>query len=291
MFEAELAGKLPELAAYEDYLISCVFGALKYLDPTAGLLPVLAASTNLRGGLSLANYLKENHVGPADVDEAQVIFWLRSTVYGEPDLVVILRTDTQSFIVPIEVKFFSGKHGEEDDDQLLRYYLALSTARGRATFGDDAIREFSGEFLALIYLTQFEAAHEMDATLAQLKSRGLDEAHEKIFHLKWQQIHAVVQESLAIEGDPFRSKVLLDIKELTEHKGLTRFTGFSRLPPGLSPEGLREFPVLFASEKLGERGFSDFPALPSSLSQEILSTRPVFLRGQDQQGKASPVSQ
>jgi len=78
LFEADKAGKLPELADYEDYLTSCVFGALKYLPPGAGLLPVLCTATNQRLGTSLECYLERRGIRPADLDKAEFVFWPRS---------------------------------------------------------------------------------------------------------------------------------------------------------------------------------------------------------------------
>ncbi len=246
MFEADLGGKLPELTRYEDYLTSCVFGALKVLPPAAGLLPLLRASTNQRLGISLGEYLGCEGIELADCSGVQYLFWPRSAEYGEPDLVVVLQVQTRSFLLPIEVKFFSGKHGEGEDDQLMRYYLGLSTLEGRRTFGDEAIRRFSGEFLALIYLTQFPAGREIEATLARLALRGLGEAEERIFHLRWQRVYEVIRRLSSVAQDPFRRKVLVDIRKLLEHRGLVPFRGFSRPDPGLTMAALRRRPVFLS---------------------------------------------
>ena len=249
MFEADLRGELPELTRYEDYLTSCVFGALKYLPPQSGLLPLLRASTNQRLGISLADYLEREDIDLTDCRGAQYLFWPRSAEYGEPDLVVILGTQAGCFLLPIEVKFFSGKHGVQEDDQLARYYLGLSTPDGRHTFGDEAIRRFSGEFLALIYLTQLAAGQEIEATLDQLASRGVREAEERIFHLRWQRVHKVVRGLWRSERDRFTRKVLLDIRKLLEHKGLAPFRGFSRPRSSLSAKALGRHPVFLDVEE------------------------------------------
>ncbi len=288
MFEAELAGKLPDLASYEDYLTSCVFGALKYLPPGAGLLPLLYASTNHRSGISFGCYLERKNIRLGEVNEAQLLFWPRSSVYGEPDLVVILRGESESYIVPIEVKYFSGKHGEGEEDQLARYYSALATAEGRGTFSCEPIRQFSGELLALIYITQFAAEHEIEETSRELSLRGMGESRERIFHLRWQKVHEVVEELRFSECDPFRQKVLSDIRQLMRHKGLTPFKGFERLPRELSTEALLQFPVFFESEDIRRKRLLHFPALPDSLSREALSRRPVYSRVHDQQDSSFP---
>lgn len=285
MFEADIAGKLPELADREDYLTSCVFGALKYLPPNKGLLPVLAAAKNHRLGISLGEYCQREDMQLTAISEAQLIFWPRCSEPrpSEPDLVVILRGGPRSFILPIEVKYFAGKHGEQEDDQLMRYYCALETRRGRESCSSDAIRQFSGELLALIYVTQLGAAHEIEATLGQMESRGMTEAEQRIFHLKWQDVYGVVQQQSRIERDALRRSVLLDIARLLKHKHLTPFTGFSGLPPELSAEALRQYPVFFESDEHCAGRFSGFPPLPSPLSRQVLSKRPAFLRPRHQQ--------
>lgn len=276
-----MAGKLPELAAYEDYLTSCVFGTLKVLPPESGLLPVLLASTHHTVDISLGDWLERTGIVLTHLEAAQFLFWPRSSRYGEPDLVVILRGESESFIIPLEIKFFSAKHGDEEDDQLMRYYEALATAEGRETFNCEAIQEFSGKLLALIYVTQFAAEHEIEETLKQLEDKGMGEARDKVFHLKWQEVHSVVEELWEAEQDPYRRKLLLDIKRLLAHKGLTPFTGFSQPGPELLASDLLRFPVFLECKEADRRGFSHFPALPESLAPEVLRGRPVFLQMHD----------
>ena len=139
MFEAELANKLPELKFREDYLTSCIFGALKYLNPEKGLFPILSYSYNYNSKKTLGEYLKDIGITFEDFDEVQLHFWPKSPAYGEPDIVMILEGKAGSFLVPIEVKYFSEKHGEGEDDQLMRYYMALSTHEGRKTFDNEAV--------------------------------------------------------------------------------------------------------------------------------------------------------
>lgn len=276
MFEADIAGKLPEFADYEDYLTSCVFGALKYLPPNKGLLPVLAAAKNHRLDISLGHYCERESIQLKAVTEAQFIFWPTSSKYGKPDLVAILRGAARSFVIPIEVKYFAGKHGEEEHDQLGRYYEALSTPSARTTFSDSLIRQFSGELLAVVYVTQFAATHEIEATLHQLESEGRTDAQKRVFHLKWQQVYRVIQDQSLREHDPLHRRVLVDIERLLAHRHLKPFAGFRGLEPELSADARRRFPVFFESEEYQAREFCGFPTLPSPLSPRVLSRRSVF---------------
>jgi len=70
----------------------------------------------------------------------------------------------------------------------------------------------------LIYVTRFEAERAIEETLRQLDYRGMGEASDRVFHLKWQQLHHVVEELCQAEGDPYRRTLLCDMKRLLEHK-------------------------------------------------------------------------
>ena len=277
MFEAELRNKLPELKAHEDYLTSCIFGALKYLPPNEALFPFLNRSFNYRLKTNLENYLKLQNMELTDFDKVQFHFWPRSPIYGEPDLVITIEGTSGSFLIPMEIKYFSGKHGEKEEDQLRRYYIALRTIKGRRTFNQEAIREFSGDLLAFIYLTQFEAEHEIEETLHVLDKEGIRDAQNKFFHLKWQELPRIMEPILLKEHEAYKKAIYSDIKELMTFKNLLPFTQFSELPVGLSPELLLQFPAFFESEDTKYKSFTHFSDLPKQLSPELLSHFPVFL--------------
>lgn len=269
MFEAEFAGKLPELRSREDYLTSCFFGALKYLPPNDGLFPLLNRSFNYRLGITLEKYLEIQGVELASFHEAQVHFWPRSSTYGEPDLVIIVQGTPGSFIIPVEVKYFSSKHGDKEEDQLTRYYKALGTVEGRKTFNIEAIREFTGDLLAFVYVTQFEAELEIEETLGVLESNGLSCAQDKFFHLRWQEMSKIIEAKLSKEHDAYRKAIYTDIRELMVFKNLLPFRQFSKLPSGLSAELLSQFPVfLYLQDPEGGPFFNGFPEIPKSLRLE-----------------------
>ena len=284
MFEVELAGKVPELRAREDYLTSCIFGALKYLPLNHGLFPFLNSSFNYRLKKDLQSYLKLQDIELTHFDKAQFHFWPRSSTYGEPDLVISLEGRLGSFLIPIEVKYFSRKHGEEEKDQLARYYIALGTVEGRKTFNNEAIRQFSGGLLAFIYLTQFEAELELEQTLDVLESKGIRDAQNKFFHLRWQQISEIIEPLSLKEHDANKKAIYTDIQELMTFKNLIPFARFSEVPVELSPELLLQLPVFFESEGTRRRYFTRFPDLPKQLSPGLLSHLPVFLHLQSTKG-------
>jgi hypothetical protein len=280
LFEAELGNKLPELREREDYLTSCIFGSLKYLPPDGGLFPILNASFNYQLGTSLSAYLEHRNMQLSNFDKVRFHFWPRSRAFGEPDLVITLEGNLGSFLIPIEVKYFSGKHGEKDEDQLVRYYLALETKEGRETFSQHEIVNFSGNLLAFIYLTQFEAENEIEESVNILKSKGKIRAPEQFFHLRWQDVSKVIEKLMLKEKDTYRKAIYGDLRRLMEFKSLLPFRGFSEPHLKLSPELLLRFPVFFESLERRAQRFKHFAHLPDQLSPDSLSEFPVFLHFQ-----------
>lgn len=276
LFEAELKHKLPELKAREDYLTSCIFGVLKYLPPNEALFPFLNSSFNYRLNVHLENYLELQNRELTSFDKVRFHFWPRSSIYGEPDLIITLQGPTGSFLISIEIKYFSQKHGEEEEDQLRRYYVALTTAEGRRTFNQEAVRGFSGELLAFIYVTQFEAESEIEETLRILKTEGVRDAETKFFHLRWQEISRVIDRVLLKEQDYYKKRIYSDIKDLIIFKNLLPFTRFSELPVGLSSELLLQISVFIEFEDTKYKGFTKFSDLPKQISPELLSHFPIY---------------
>ena len=84
MIQAELKGKLPELANIEDALTSDVFGLLDYLRFEEGLLPIMSIAKNLKG-LSFKEVLSNNGIDLEEYDRLELFFW-ESSKFGEPDL-------------------------------------------------------------------------------------------------------------------------------------------------------------------------------------------------------------
>ncbi len=246
------------------------------MPPDAVLFPFLKSSFNYWSNETFEDYLKRKNIDLFNL-KPEIHFWPRSSIYGEPDLVITLEGGSSSFLIPIEIKYFSVKHGEEEQDQLVRYYVALGTAEGRNTFSQSGIKSFSGELLALIYLTQFEAELEIEESLKALELKGIRDAQDKFFHLKWQELPKIIELLLSKEHDPYKKIIYTDIKKLMELKALLPFTRFSPLPVELSHDLLLEFPVFFQTEDKRGEYFRGFPPLPKQLSPESLSCHPVFL--------------
>jgi hypothetical protein len=268
LFEVELAHKLPELKAHEDYLTSCFFGALKYLPPKEALFPLLNRSFNYRLNTNLESYLRDQKTDLTQFNKVQFYFWPRSSEYGEPDLLIILEGLSGSFLIPIEVKYYSEKHGEEEKDQLMKYYIGFITVDGRKTFNNEAIKKSSGKLLAFIYLTKFEAQHEIEETIRLMESRGISDAKSRLFHLRWQDVSRVIESILSKELVPYKRCIYNDIMKLMALKNFLPFRGFSKLPKELSAGLLSQFPSLFESSYMEQNRFVKFPDLPHQLSAE-----------------------
>ena len=277
MFEAEIASKLPELKNREDYLTSCIFGAIKYLHPKDLLLPFISCSYNYYSGLTLKEYAYSLGIELLDPLNVRILFWPRSTIYGEPDIVLILQYKNGEYLIPIEIKFFSTKHGEAENDQLARYYHALATPEGRQSFSNKDINRFSGKILAFIYLTQFEGADEIQQSLKILESLGI-KAHQQLFHLRWQQLAKIVFKRSVDEERSYEGGIFNDLKSLLIFKNLIPFSTFSNLPGELIRDSLLRIPVFFQSSVIdAEQTFKGFSIKPTML--QLCSDKKIFFGG------------
>jgi len=266
MFEAELANKIPEIKAHEDYLTSCIFGALKYLPPKDGIFPILGEALNYKLNKKLKDYLASKGLPLENFEKAELYFWPRSPKYGEPDIVMLIKDKNSSYIMAIEVKYFSYKHGEGEYDQLKRYFAGLSTNKNRTTFACDAIKEFSGDLLAIIYLTQFEAREEIADTLSALAKEDKKDVSNRFFHLKWQNVAGVIENLCLGEKDLYRKKIYDDIYKLLDFKNLMPFKGFSSLQKKIGLEQLLTLPIFFGAPKMIlNMQFNGYSSIPKKL--------------------------
>ena len=120
MLQAEIKGKLPEIQNAEDVLTSNVFGLLKYISQKDLLINMLACARTIKG----KGFLESIGVDLDDYSQ-EYLFWEKLSKFGEPDLTIKFQTDRQpNLILGIEVKYYSPKHGEGDDDQLKKYWQA-----------------------------------------------------------------------------------------------------------------------------------------------------------------------
>lgn len=279
MFEVELHHKVPELEAREDYLTSCIFGAMKYLPPEELLFSFLSKAFNYCSRLNLDEYLKSQGLSFGTFKNVEFHFWPRSQTYGEPDLIITVEDSNVSYLIPIEIKFFSEKHGEDEHDQLARYYNGLVNQLGRKTFSQEEIRSFTGKLLAMIYLTQFEAELEIEETLKLLESKDKN-AKNMIFHLRWQELVKTLDENIHKGNLDYSDAICSDIRQLLVFKNLVPFSKFSELPIDLSRSVLYQSPIFFKTDS-GLNHFKGFSQLPEQLFDFLQKQGYAFLSIED----------
>lgn len=227
MIDAELRGKLGADGSRahdraEDLLTSTVFGLLRYLPISEGLLPFLGHARPVRTGPVGAHVRTEpGWIDFEGVTQAELRFWPSFKGFGEPDVLIRLRSaDRVIHLVLIEAKLFSPKSSKADADdgalavedkpdrdQLVRYWQGL-----RRQQEVDAGAECS-----LIYLT----SHSMPP-LAELRESVSRESGMRLAWMSWRDAW-FVSHQLALST---RSPPAEDLERLLAHKGFREFVGF-----------------------------------------------------------------
>jgi len=223
MIFAELHNKLGSnpLRAHEkseDILTSTVFGLLRYLPFQDGLLACLRSSKKVKfdkGQIEVA----ANAEWLNDIAAHELIFWRRFGKFGEPDIIVLLKDNNGEIvhIALIEVKLYSGKSGEADDDdevddeivdpdQLVKYWQAL-----------DADTSYRGIPKSIIYLTSHSIPPD-DALMGSVRRKP----EMQLRWLSWSEIWTVMD---AIPNEHPQKLIAQDIAQLLGHKGFNRFSG------------------------------------------------------------------
>lgn len=213
MIQAELKGKVPEVQNMEDVLTSNVFGLLKYISRSDVFVRILSYARSLSGkslldciDFDLNSYSKEFH------------FWEQVGVYGEPDLIIKFRKDGEAdLILCVEVKYYSPKSGEGDDDQLMRYFEGLMEFASLS----------QSNFLGVIYLTKYPSRKEIADSLNCIGKKGITDADEKVFHLKWSEITEAIRGQNKDSFTLGEKEILDDLLRYLKHKNLVSFSKFT----------------------------------------------------------------
>lgn len=209
----------------EDLLTSTVFGLLRYLPLQDGIVPVLQQARRVEVGSGGEVHLAQ----PGSLIKDEVLgtsyrFWPRLDKFGEPDLLLEIKTQNGTSHILLEVKLYSPKSGKKGDyedgesengenedveepalpsrDQLARYWQALN--------GED----YRGTHCAIVYLTAHPTAPTED-----LRS-SLEEARSaELFWLSWFDVWA------AINARP-SSAISEDVSALLRYMRFNEFKGF-----------------------------------------------------------------
>jgi hypothetical protein len=229
MIQAEMKGKIPEIDRLEDVLTSNVFGLLRYVKNPAVLLWILGQARTLSGkGLAES----------VDVDlttySPEFLFWEQVGTYGEPDLIIrFSKAGNSDLILCIEVKYYSSKSGEGDDDQLRRYFEGVS---GVASLSASTL-------LGIIYLTKHPSRKELIDSLKHIQGKGVINAEEKLFQLRWTEMAEALENADLSQLSTSERMVLTDLRDYLRYKNLVGFSGFSFRSKAfvLGPEKFYEF--------------------------------------------------
>lgn len=238
MLEAEIKGKIPEIQAMEDILTSTVFGLLKYIVDKGVLLKIL------ENAKTLSNKSFQDSINVNLIDyTTEILFWQRIPGYGEPDLIIRFKNNKKpELILCIEVKYYSSKSGEGDDDQLRRYFEGLDFT--------SSIK--NSIFLGVIYLTKYPSKDELESSLFYMKKHNIADSENKLFQLRWYEVTKAIEEYDIKSLDERDRKILFDLLKYLHHKNLVEFTHFTFL----SQDFYDNPPLFYHYEKKGFNGFS-----------------------------------
>lgn len=193
----------------EDLLTASVFGLIRYLPAEILLFPILERAVNIG-----EKTLQFNKSVQDKLIEFQ--FWPQLR-FSEPDLKMDLGG---KHIIFIEAKFYSGKSGNGEKDQLFRQFLDLKNLK----LGSGSI----------IYLTKHRTIPEaeiIDSVNAVRKfGDGLNpvDFENNTYWLSWFDIWEICNSKRGTE-DLLQNRVINDLCELLERLGLKHFTGFSEI--------------------------------------------------------------
>ena len=229
MIQAELKGKLPEVENREDVLTSNVLGLMKYLPPREGIFKILSELKDYSMNRnSLFDNLKSQNININDYDTVDYLFWENSAKYGEPDLILIIKSPKQhlkELMLCIEVKYFSGKSRSGEYDQLMDYCLSLENKDARKTYKNPKIKKFNGIFLGLIYLTYFSQYNSVREALREIRKKGFNHYESNLYELRWNDITRVLSSSES--KNKYENKLIKDVVLLLKKKNLVDFEGYS----------------------------------------------------------------
>jgi hypothetical protein len=222
MLLAEIHGHVLEAAAGdEDYLTSAVFGHLRYVPPTVFWEDFLAATKGFPVQTCLSEELSKQGLRISQYSSLKIHFWPSHAEFGEPDLVLCFSgSGLRPLVVLTEVKLWSGKSGEGEHDQLVKYVKLLSDLRHLKT--NETLP--GSPLTALLYLTPRESIGEIQDTLSLLETKPTD--FLGIFRVQWQELLAMAIRTMPSEEGMART-ILQDVQRFLRRRGLEYFRGFN----------------------------------------------------------------
>jgi hypothetical protein len=225
MFLAEIHGHILEAASGdEDYLTSAVFGHLRYVSPTVFWEDFLAETKGFPVETCLCQVLSTRGLRISEYASLKIHFWPSHAEFGEPDLVLCFSGNgLRPLVLLTEVKLWSGKSGNGEDDQLVKYAKILCDLRHLKT--NETLPD--GPLTALLYLTPRESIGEIQDTLSLLETKPTD--FLGVFRVQWQDLLAVATRATP-SAEGMARAILQDIQRFLRRRGLEYFQGFKEEP-------------------------------------------------------------
>ena len=228
MIQAVLNGKSKGYEYTEDILTSTVFGTLRYLRPDAVLIPFIeSAFLYDEKRTPLWEKLNLEGIELRCYREVEYVFWAWHSKKGEPDLILVFKNHIhgdEDFLLVIEAKFKSGKSGTEENDQLVRYYEAISDEH-IDQFIEPTVSEFKGKKGYIVYLTESKAYSDIMASTKLLQSKNQD-ISRNLFHLRWHQLYKTI-EKVYSSYSTYEKSIVDDLMAYMDEVGLRDFAGIS----------------------------------------------------------------
>lgn len=257
LIQAVLASKSLGYEYTEDILTSTVFGALRYLRPDIILIPFIEASFLYNEQrTNLWKKLNSEGIELRCYREIEYVYWPRNNNYGEPDLIILFKNHIHGyddFLLIVEAKFKSGKSGTEENDQLVRYYEAITN--DIENFSEPRVSGFKGKKGYIVYLTEAEAYSDIAAS-SYLLGNKYNELKDQIFHLKWQQLYKTFETMYEFCSSNEKA-IVNDLIEYLKKLGLRDFSGISLPDESLNAAFSSQYPI-FYRDKFGDKKISTY---------------------------------
>jgi len=173
----------------------------------------------------------------------KIFFWEKLPSRREPDIIIEFKDADKTYMLGLEVKFYSPKSGEGEDDQLKQYFQDLMNKS----------KNENSIFLGIVYLTKYPAYEDLKNSLRQIEDLQLDiDAKNMLFTLRWHDVTRAMRDYLERGIPPIEELILKDLIRYLKHKNLVEFNGFSFINKAL--DALHEYH--YVGEKKIFNGFS-----------------------------------
>lgn len=235
MIMAELHGKIGEgllpIDRSEDALTSNIFGCLRYLTPNKGLIPFINEvfrDNDVQKGLDLSENWKPVYY-----------FWPEGVARKrEPDVLISLSSDKESYAIVVEAKYYSGPSDKEEEvtdsdkkfgNQLSDEFIDLLKLRYKVD-GKTIHLDCPLENCYLLYLTSniSKQIDEINSAVEQYELNFHEDRvniRSQLLWTNWTKVWTVLKRTPA---DDFPDDLIRnDLLSLLERKGFKEFSGFT----------------------------------------------------------------